>query len=128
MSQGDADVVRDTVREPAHWFCVDNMGKIVPFGGTARFTLRARRIEVYPDAVELVWFDRYDTTATGFGLYCMLHQLATTIPGGPFGSLLGSLCGGRRTFIPTIQELPTRPLVSIARPARECAAPPCGAF
>lgn len=125
MSQAAAAAVHATMMKASNWVCVDAQNNVLPpFGyglgpGWPRLILRATRIQVYPDAVELVWFDDYDPYATGFALYAMLAQLGTTNP--YFYDAMNTLCDRQRRFVP----FGSRPIATVTRGPASCAAPPC---
>lgn len=73
---------RDLLRDEAadvlrHWRCAD---PVPPFAaGQCRPVLRAKRLNVHPDAVELVWFDDLETTLPNGDAVPWAMSLATYV-------------------------------------------------
>jgi hypothetical protein len=75
LSMSDVTALQKTLGEKTNgvfrnWRCVPP-----PSGGAAGcgLVLRARRINVLPDAIEMVWFDDNDLKSTAFALWVALH-------------------------------------------------------
>jgi len=99
-SQGDQDALANAVSQPGNWICGSD--------NRARFTLRAKRINVYEDAVELVWFDKADVNDPMYALYVAAVRAG--------GNLVSSLCARPRTLVGgTGLLVQRRPIVSVAR-------------
>jgi hypothetical protein len=75
LPEADADRVKTAVENPSNWEC-DGSNR-------ALFITRAKRVNIYPDRVELVWFDREDPDDPMFGLYCFLVYAKSQNPSGP---------------------------------------------
>lgn len=73
LSVGDQKRVGDAVRLPQNWECDGN--------GRAVFIARAKRVNIYPDAVELAWFDKEDPDDPMFGLYSYLVWARQNVSG-----------------------------------------------
>jgi hypothetical protein len=52
------------------WACVPDNSET---GGHCEFTIPAKRLNVYPDAVELVWFDGKEVKNPAYALYVLAH-------------------------------------------------------
>lgn len=52
-----------------NWECVKHATGADLFAGRCEFVIRAKRVNVYPDQVELVWFDSPDLASTAFAAY-----------------------------------------------------------
>jgi hypothetical protein len=108
LSNADATRVQNAVTQISNWEC------FTPSGGTSTvgFILRAKRINIYPDALELVWFDTEDPDDPMFGLYCAAVQLKKM---GPVTSdPILQLCPHAPTFI-TPGTVSTRKFVTVSR-------------
>jgi hypothetical protein len=77
--------VETTASAPGNWSCrvpdplfgiVD--GADVPY---ASFRVPARRLNVYPDAIEVVWFDEHDPANPAYVLYLWAQSLELRFPG-----------------------------------------------
>jgi hypothetical protein len=60
-SMADQTNLNHAISQPGNWTCGAD--------GKARFILRAKRINVYADAIELVWFDKADVNDPMYALY-----------------------------------------------------------
>lgn len=60
------------VHDNSKWACFPTDPK-VPTSGTAGFLLPAKRVNWYPDAIGLVWFDSPDITLPGYVAYLATH-------------------------------------------------------
>lgn len=130
LSQADADQTAATVDKASNWVCLDNNGNVVPNGGIAHFIIRATRVQVYPDAVQAVWFDEHDPYATGFAYYAMLVQLHQNLPNPDAKKLIaqamGTLCNRQRRFFGVgVPTYGTMPIASSARGPASCVHAPC---
>jgi hypothetical protein len=65
-SSADVSLVTATVASANNWTCDAN--------GNVAFLLRAKRLNVYADALELVWFDGFEPSNPAFGAYCLAMQ------------------------------------------------------
>jgi hypothetical protein len=68
-----SDAMMRRVNEDApltDWVCVPDNSEN---GGHCEFTVPAKRLNVYPDAVELVWFDGKEVKNPAYALYVMAH-------------------------------------------------------
>ncbi len=53
------------VADASNWICSADQ--------TCKVVLRGKRLNVYPDAVEVVWFDEPDLNSFAFAIYVMIH-------------------------------------------------------
>src|SRR6185312_13808897 len=91
----------ETTISPLGMDCTAGGGPTGNGGGQLAYILRARRINVYSDAVELVWLDGVEPANPLFGLYALFNTWAgqanptlqgQSIPKGLIQDLLGALC------------------------------------
>jgi hypothetical protein len=100
----DLDRVRAAVADPRNWFCDRD--------GFANFILRAKRLNVYANNLELVWFDEPDLDDPMYGAYAALA----------FDGRTGELCNRPRTVVlrggdPLLSTfVQRRPIVTVRRP------------
>jgi hypothetical protein len=98
LTAGDQGRVLKAAQQPGNWTCRSD--------GAALFIVRAKRINVYPDAVELVWFDEENPDDPMFAAYAAL-----TAEGGS-----GSLCSRRHTSVGDGNPPAAfRPIVTVVR-------------
>lgn len=99
LTPSERDMLGAAIENPNNWHCGSD--------NRARFILRAKRINVYGDAIELVWFDKAEVSDPMFALY------AAAVSQGQ----AASLCSRPRTIVGEGRQLPfrTRPLVSVVR-------------
>jgi len=103
LSAADRTRLQNAIRQPANWSC-DRRGD--DGAKTANFILRAKRINVYPDALELVWFDEQNPDDPMFALYAAAVTVNAT----------GDLCARPRTIVDGSRTTYVRrPLVTVAR-------------
>jgi hypothetical protein len=78
LSQADQDTMANVIADDKNWICVPNVvnNQPQPNDGTARFVLRAHRLNVYPDKIEPVWFDSPDPTSTAYVAWVAAHAPA----------------------------------------------------
>lgn len=75
LDQATRDVLTDEAAKHLHWRCAD---AVLPFTeGQCRPVLRAKRLNVHPDAVELVWFDDLRVTLADGAPVPWVMSLAT---------------------------------------------------
>lgn len=80
---GEQEALAETLRQGENWSCSAKR--------TCQLRIPAKRINIYPDAIELVWFDEKDVTSVPYALYVVAHAAE----GGDRASAIRSLC--RRT-------------------------------
>jgi hypothetical protein len=100
-STADQNSLQAAAKAPDNWTCIN---------GNAFFILRAKRINVYPDAIELVWFDGANPSDPMYALY------AAAVAKG--GNSVSQLCARPRMNLGnpggglTVGQ---RPIVTVAR-------------
>lgn len=96
-SAADQQRLGAAISQPHHWRCD---------GDRARFILRAKRINIYGDAIELVWFDEVNLDDPMYALYAA--SVSQQQP--------QALCSRPRTIVGgTGPRFRNRPLVTVAR-------------
>ncbi len=89
---GDVTTLQNVADDPNNWVCevqADASNVRCPAGNCAQFILRAKRFEVYPDALELVWFDQADITDPMYALYVATVDLGQQT----------TFCGRQQVFL-----------------------------
>lgn len=89
--QGDGATVQKTLANASNWTCNSD--------NSLSFVARAKRINVYGNAIELIWFDEADPTDFMYGLYALL-----------IGAQVDGVAG-----VPPPSALCSRPLPSVGR-------------
>jgi hypothetical protein len=74
LTEADAEALQTLVEDSSNWTNVDGAGKCLPSGAqtACQFIVRAKRLNVYPDAIEPVFVDGKDIKSPTYALYAAL--------------------------------------------------------